>query len=151
MNFFLQKYTSKCTIEQIKAKLSRTCERYTFFIPSEGKIGFHLFGPFLTLIYKHRGSNISNLYGRYKALLVEKADGTTTIWGTYGVPIWEFMLNTFVWAFIGYFIAGKFGAISFSIAQCIIQIFLHFITIALLKRETTIPSFIADDLCSSDS
>lgn len=54
MNFFLQKYTSKCTIEQIKAKLSRTCERYTFFIPSEGKIGFHLFGPFLTLIYTQR-------------------------------------------------------------------------------------------------
>lgn len=47
----IQTFHSDYSVEQVKMLLSSLCEKFSFIIPTEGRIGYNLHGPFLTLIY----------------------------------------------------------------------------------------------------
>ena len=63
----IQTFHSDYSVEQVKMLLSSLCEKFSFIIPTEGRIGHNLHGPFLTLIYVPKEMRMVR---KYKALLL---------------------------------------------------------------------------------
>ena len=64
----IQTFHSDYSVEQVKMLLSSLCEKFSFIIPTEGRIGYNLHGPFLTLIYVPKEMRMVR---KYKALLLQ--------------------------------------------------------------------------------
>ena len=104
----IQTFHSDYSVEQVKMLLSSLCEKFSFIIPTEGRIGYNLHGPFLTLIYVPKEMRMVR---KYKALLLQGRDGKAVIYGTYWIPIWEVPFYAAAMALLAFFLLGVFAVL----------------------------------------
>ena len=132
----IQTFHSDYSVEQVKMLLSSLCEKFSFIIPTEGRIGYNLHGPVLTLIYVRK----------YKALLLQGRDGKAVIYGTYWIPIWEVPFYAAAMALLAFFLLGAFAVLPMVIATLVSVLFGELVGGAIIRKETQVAEFIKDKL-----
>ena len=141
--WMLQPFRSGYTVEQVKLLLSSLCEKFSFIIPAEGRMGYNLHGPFLTLIYVPRKMRMVR---KYKALLLQGRDGKAVIYGTYWIPIWEVLFYTAAMALLAFLLLGAFAVLPMTIATLVIALLGELVGGAMMRNETQVAEFIKDKL-----
>ena len=139
----IQTFHSDYSVEQVKMLLASLCEKFSFIIPTEGRIGYNLHGPFLTLIYVPRKMRMVR---KYKALLLQGRDGKAVIYGTYWIPIWEVLFYTAAMALLAFFLLGAFAVLPMTIATLVIALLGELVGGAMMRNETQVAKFIKDKL-----
>ena len=139
----IQTFHSDYSVEQVKMLLSSLCEKFSFIIPTEGRIGYNLHGPFLTLIYVPKEMRMVR---KYKALLLQGRDGKAVIYGTYWIPIWEAPFYAAAMALLAFFLLGAFDVLPMVIATLVSVLFGELVGGAIIRKETQVAEFIKNKL-----